>query len=262
MKSSLSGRKAISAFTLIELLVVIAIIAILAAILFPVFAQAKEAAKKASCISNMKQLSLAQLMYATDYDDRAFAAYSVSVPTAGSVYWFGFVPTGGLTYDATQGTAYPYTKNAAITECPVGVKYDYSHTGYFNTYGTSIATTVASGALLSTLDKPAETIAFGDFVGTGPYTNPTLVSYTAQGGCDGSPLQERHGISSMGWFDGHAKTMKLWIPQGPVTSDVSAQYFKNALGVALKVPKVDPTNSHCTASTDSYYYVFSKPAGI
>ena len=56
-------------FTLIELLVVIAIIAILAAILFPVFAQARESARKISCLSNMKQLSLGWLMYAQDYDE-------------------------------------------------------------------------------------------------------------------------------------------------------------------------------------------------
>jgi prepilin-type N-terminal cleavage/methylation domain-containing protein/prepilin-type processing-associated H-X9-DG protein len=61
------------AFTLIELLVVIAIIAILAAILFPVFAQAKQAAKKTQSLSNVKQLALGTLMYGNDYDDNFVA---------------------------------------------------------------------------------------------------------------------------------------------------------------------------------------------
>jgi prepilin-type N-terminal cleavage/methylation domain-containing protein/prepilin-type processing-associated H-X9-DG protein len=58
------------AFTLIELLVVIAIIAILAAILFPVFAQAREAARKASCLSNLRQIGMGFLMYSQDYDEK------------------------------------------------------------------------------------------------------------------------------------------------------------------------------------------------
>ena len=59
-----------AAFTLIELLVVIAIIAILAAILFPVFAQAREKARQTSCLSNLKQMATATIMYVQDYDEQ------------------------------------------------------------------------------------------------------------------------------------------------------------------------------------------------
>ena len=63
-------------FTLIELLVVIAIIAILAAILFPVFAQAREKARAATCVSNLKQIGNAMMMYVQDYDERLPGAAS------------------------------------------------------------------------------------------------------------------------------------------------------------------------------------------
>jgi prepilin-type N-terminal cleavage/methylation domain-containing protein len=75
------------AFTLIELLVVIAIIAILAAILFPVFAQAKEAAKKTSDLSAIKQVGTAQMIYANDYDDMLVPAYQVPQGADGNVCW-------------------------------------------------------------------------------------------------------------------------------------------------------------------------------
>src|SRR5437870_10686078 len=64
-----TNRKGKTGFTLIELLVVIAIIAILAAILFPVFAQAREKARGATCLSNAKQIGLGSMMYAQDYDE-------------------------------------------------------------------------------------------------------------------------------------------------------------------------------------------------
>ena len=88
MKSKLSSR--CSGFTLIELLVVIAIIAILAAILFPVFAQAREKARAAACLSNTKQISLAFLSYINDYRDTfpAAAARLPTIPVAEDwIYW-------------------------------------------------------------------------------------------------------------------------------------------------------------------------------
>ncbi|MBX3117919.1 MAG: prepilin-type N-terminal cleavage/methylation domain-containing protein [Fimbriimonadaceae bacterium] len=95
------------AFTLIELLVVIAIIAILAAILFPVFAQAKAAAKKTSAISNSKQMGTSSIMYGVDYDDYyAIAFYRDSAP------FYSVVPP---TDDANiHYLNYPYNKNATL----------------------------------------------------------------------------------------------------------------------------------------------------
>src|SRR5947209_15517704 len=67
-------------FTLIELLVVIAIIAILAAILFPVFARAREKSRQISCLSNLKNIGLATLMYAQDYDETFPTGMVYAVP--------------------------------------------------------------------------------------------------------------------------------------------------------------------------------------
>jgi prepilin-type N-terminal cleavage/methylation domain-containing protein/prepilin-type processing-associated H-X9-DG protein len=92
-------------FTLIELLVVIAIIAILAAILFPVFARAREKARQASCQSNLKQIGLANAMYATDYDQFFVpVARPVSGVPGNGVWWMILLQ--------------PYIKNIQVLDCP------------------------------------------------------------------------------------------------------------------------------------------------
>lgn len=97
-------------FTLIELLVVIAIIAILAAILFPVFAQAKAAAKAASCLSNTKQIGLCGIMYSGDYDDQVLPSYTL-VPSSWETTAAGQQQPLSFWNDLVQ----PYTKSGAVT---------------------------------------------------------------------------------------------------------------------------------------------------
>ena len=107
-------------FTLIELLVVIAIIAILAAILFPVFAQAREAARKTTCLSNNKQIGLAAMQYIQDYDE-TFPAQK----WWGNNLWDGWpvLRSGilGATGDNYKDALFPYTKNEQIWICPTNI---------------------------------------------------------------------------------------------------------------------------------------------
>jgi prepilin-type N-terminal cleavage/methylation domain-containing protein len=122
------------AFTLIELLVVIAIIAILAAILFPVFAQAKAAAKKSASISNNKQLTLGNIMYGADYDDMIPVVASWNQSDA--LVFFG-APNGG--YKPWSHLEYPYTKNGDIDVDPQVGKGVPAPAGFNPLAGTILA---------------------------------------------------------------------------------------------------------------------------
>ncbi len=133
-----------NAFTLIELLVVIAIIAILASILFPVFARAREQARKSACLSNLKQVGIAVMMYVQDYDESypvAYLATPSSDPMSGvsASYWFNVLQ--------------PYAKNRNVWFCPTagrllvpGTDIQQYSGGYaYNACGTSVPGSVGTG---------------------------------------------------------------------------------------------------------------------
>jgi prepilin-type N-terminal cleavage/methylation domain-containing protein/prepilin-type processing-associated H-X9-DG protein len=235
-------------FTLIELLVVIAIIAILAAILFPVFAQAREQARKTACLSNQKQIGTALLMYANDYDETVPSVIAHAPP------WTD--PSNPLSactqYDAAawNGTvdAYmvmmPYVKSYSLWLCPdrsdvgcasggnapAGYNPPYNYNGTCVGYGYNWGPFTESGGglvgpsgypiagvtkfryqpgvALAALKSPADVFAFGDSYDTMRYTI-TINNILARY-TSATTNGMRHGSKFNFIFcDGHAKNVKM-----------------------------------------------------
>jgi prepilin-type N-terminal cleavage/methylation domain-containing protein/prepilin-type processing-associated H-X9-DG protein len=217
MRNIIPPRKSTAGFTLIELLVVIAIIAILAAILFPVFARARENARRSSCISNLKQISLGVMQYIQDYDEK----YPMS--------WFGRVP--GQTYggyiQTVAGTPgrefqvcdpgscgsggkgnfitwmdmiHPYVKSTQLFRCPSShdglTVPDYHYSGAYGNTASTTLTDISTGnwetpkygfpiiggpTPAAAIQRPAETVMVFEMSGTGvSITNP-VAQYQMRG---------------------------------------------------------------------------------
>ena len=209
-------------FTLIELLVVIAIIAILAAILFPVFARARENARRTSCLSNLKQWGLAQMQYTQDYDESLSGARKYLGTTP--VIWVQLLE--------------PYSKSRQMELCPNGTfnnsGREYPSYGY--NYNLGIDATVVK---LAAVQSPSETVLFGDSFAGLPSPNDNLGYYIAYspnviaGLCAtctdwwemkqhstlayrGRVTQRHFDGANIVYADGHAKWSKL---PGPVTQN-------------------------------------------
>jgi prepilin-type N-terminal cleavage/methylation domain-containing protein/prepilin-type processing-associated H-X9-DG protein len=194
-------------FTLIELLVVIAIIAILAAILFPVFARAREKARQSSCLSNMKQLGLAALMYTQDYDEILprddHDSNGDGDENEGDATWRGMIN--------------PYCKNSQVFICPSHKPAATVFDGRWNdltqnaSYGWNVAhhepgapTPVYTGIALAQLQDASSVILIFESNGShqvGPFSNERWVPTDAW-------ALRHNGGANYAFADGHAKWLK------------------------------------------------------
>ncbi len=268
------------AFTLIELLVVIAIIAILAAILFPVFAQAKAAAKKTSCLSNFKQLGLATMMYTNDADDTMpytgdnggfWAWYPSENCNGNQICAKGFLDSGA--FQNWGAEIFPYTKNLGIFICPSATKVSGVPYGFSNNAGAGNTTYDFNGAMVgvttTSMSQPASTIVLQSTDGTtidaymqptifnvNSTNNNTLITVNGVPACNGidiSWMGEVHGKGdNYAYGDGHAKY-----------AERTAIKFKN-FGISSDVYSYGPTGGtvpNTTGLTDvknnpNYWYTW------
>lgn len=205
----------LAAFTLIELLVVIAIIAILAAILFPVFGRARENARRSSCSSNLKQMTLAVMQYAQDYDER-------------------YIPirTSTSSYFAWPVLIKPYLKNTQVLACSSAFQKSAGAADVVTTYtynwfvGIQVGGTDAK--TLSAIPLPAQSPMFVDSGGTtrvdngmwfilpaGSPTNPNVLGRIAADRSSADPYAgavpyTRHfDGGNIAYTDGHVKWHKF-----------------------------------------------------
>lgn len=236
------------AFTLIELLVVISIIAVLAAILFPVFARARENARRSSCMSNLKQVGLGTMMYVQDYDEkypicRYHPGKNQTDPAMpGAQYYVQFACEGETDGSCVtwQDLVYPYTKSTQIFACPSqsGSNADsglpYPSYGYSSAISSERASRFKAGTpripvSMAVVQRPAEIFMFVEFNASTAYrAEPNLQGLRARSITAATRAQviPHLGGANIAYADGHVKwinaALMKAIPNNTDTCDPSS----------------------------------------
>ena len=225
-------------FTLIELLVVVAIISVLAAILFPVFARARENARRASCLSNMKQIGLGMMQYTQDYDEQYPLAKIDAQQTDPSMPGSKFIVTAGTVCTAGNCITWmdllqPYTKSVQIFVCPSARNKEnekFPSYGYSNAIGSGTARASYDSTLpsatypplkLAQIQRPAEVYA----VMENNYSSATAVSPKTQRNFANGTKTERLRVTphleggNVAFADGHVKWVNAEVFKSIGTDD-------------------------------------------
>ena len=262
------GMDARRGFTLIELLVVIAIIALLAAILFPVFARARENARRASCQSNLKQLGLGVAQYLQDYDEQ-YPLLAVDTTNPGMFYTGAYYTTHqlGITW---CDRVFPYIKSTQVFFCPdvsvpgANAVQNFSHYGFnwyvvkpFDNAYVSHAMTEqwptgsiprTSQVIMLSDTRIAQSEVVGSFSWTANFQSPPVGYPTFPGlsvvDARWSVVGPRHlSGANYAFFDGHVKWLPITPGDGVTTPDISGAYGTINVGANANNMQTDWTNA-------------------
>lgn len=243
-------RTRLQGFTLIELLVVIAIIPILASILFPVFARARENARRASCMSNLKQIGLGMIQYSQDYDETypqtyvrvGSSAQTQTDPNMPGAYFYADYGGGSSHGTSWMDLIFPYTKSIALYTCPSATHAPPSGrpTKSYPSYGINEAFFAWSnryiiteggsdyqprtGLALSAIRRPAELIMHLDYNYEVGRSIPCLYnSRSTPTSTDRQYFAPHFDGTTIAFADGHAK----WRSSSSIRSNIPAGCFGN-----------------------------------